>query len=84
MTLQGQPRSACWSWRTTPTVSEVVIRYLERAGYEVSSVADGPSALAAAHDAPPDLVVLDLMLPGMHGLEVFRALRDSRPCASSC
>jgi DNA-binding response OmpR family regulator len=61
-----------------PTVSEIVSRYLERAGYEVSSVSDGPSALVAAQAVPPDLVVLDLMLPGMHGLDVFRELRDTR------
>jgi DNA-binding response OmpR family regulator len=62
-----------------PTVSEVVSRYLVRAGYQVSVVADGPAALAAAAASPPDLVVLDLMLPGMNGLDVFRALRQAGP-----
>lgn len=58
------------------TVSDVVRRYLERAGYTVTLAGDGPSALAAADANPPDLVVLDLMLPGMSGLEVCRRLRE--------
>ena len=58
-----------------PTITEVVSRYLERAGYETQIAADGPSALKLAHAERPDLVVLDLMLPGMDGLEVMRRLR---------
>ena len=60
-----------------PTVSDVVRRYLERAGYDVVLAADGPAALGAYGREEPDLVVLDLMLPGMDGLEVCRELRDS-------
>jgi DNA-binding response OmpR family regulator len=60
-----------------PTVSDVVRRYLERAGYEVRLAADGPSGLAQFAKDRPDLVVLDLMLPGIDGLEVCRRLRDS-------
>lgn len=59
-----------------PTVSDVVRRYLERAGFVVTLAADGPAALAAAERRPPDLVVLDLMLPGMSGLDVCRWLRE--------
>jgi len=59
-----------------PTVSEVVSRYLEREGLVVDAVADGPSALARAAECWPDLVVLDLMLPGIDGLEVMRRLRQ--------
>ncbi|AWZ08162.1 MULTISPECIES: response regulator transcription factor [unclassified Streptomyces] len=58
-----------------PTVSEVVAGYLERAGFTVHRAADGPAALEAAARHRPDLVVLDLMLPGMDGLEVCRRLR---------
>ena len=57
------------------TVSEVVRRYLELAGLTVEVVADGSTALARALADPPDLIVLDLMLPGMPGLEVCRRLR---------
>ena len=62
-----------------PTVSDVVARYLEHAGYAVSVVADGKVALDKALADPPDLVVLDLMLPGLDGLEVFRRLRAQAP-----
>jgi CheY-like chemotaxis protein len=46
-----------------PTIAEVLARYLERAGYEVRAVGDGPSAVEAVAARAPDLVVLDLMLP---------------------
>jgi DNA-binding response OmpR family regulator len=49
--------------------------YLKHAGYEVEAVADGSEALARAAATPPSLVVLDLMLPGVDGLEVCRTLR---------
>jgi two-component system, OmpR family, response regulator ResD len=58
-----------------PTIAEVVARYLERAGYETRVAADGPAALEAAGERRVDLVVLDLMLPGIDGLEVMRRLR---------
>ena len=57
-----------------PTISEIVARYLERAGYETRIASDGPSALEAAFEWRPDLVVLDIMLPGLDGLEVMRRL----------
>ena len=62
-----------------PTISEVVVRYLEREGLDVEAVADGRDALDAAAKSWPDLVVLDLMLPGMDGLEVCRRLRAHAP-----
>ncbi|WP_372405384.1 response regulator transcription factor [Streptomyces luteireticuli] len=62
-----------------PTVSEVVAGYLTRAGFDVDVAADGPSAVARATAQPPELVVLDLMLPGMDGLEVCRRIRETGP-----
>ncbi|MFE0509099.1 response regulator transcription factor [Streptomyces sp. NPDC058964] len=62
-----------------PTVSEVVAGYLDRAGFDVDVAADGPAAVARAATRPPDLVVLDLMLPGMDGLEVCRRIRENGP-----
>jgi two-component system response regulator ResD len=59
-----------------PTIADVVSRYLERAGYDARIAPDGPAALARAGEERPDLVVLDLMLPGMDGLEVMRRLRE--------
>ena len=58
-----------------PTIAEVVSRYLQRAGYRARVATDGAQALASADDDPPDLVVLDLMLPRIGGLEVMRRLR---------
>jgi two-component system response regulator ResD len=59
-----------------PTIAEVVARYLERAGYRTRIASDGAQALQAAAEHRPDLVVLDLMLPGIDGLRVMRRLRD--------
>ena len=57
------------------TVADVVRRYLERDGYAVDLAGDGETALRMAAEHKPDLVVLDLMLPGIDGLEVCRRLR---------
>ncbi|MEU8759622.1 response regulator transcription factor [Streptomyces sp. NPDC048659] len=62
-----------------PTVAEVVGGYLDRAGFAVAFAADGPGALRRAAEIRPDLVVLDLMLPGLDGLDVCRRLRESGP-----
>ena len=61
------------------TVAEVVTRYLEREGFVVESVGDGHEALARAEAHLPDVVVLDIMLPGLDGLEVCRRLRSRAP-----
>ena len=59
-----------------PSIREVVSLYLRRAGYDVSVVADGRAALESLSGQMPDLVVLDLMLPEVDGLEITRWLRE--------
>ncbi|MDY7102195.1 MAG: response regulator transcription factor [Actinomycetota bacterium] len=58
-----------------PNVSEVVSRYLEREGFSVEVASDGTTAVDRALTTPPDLMILDLMLPGIDGLEVCRRVR---------
>ncbi len=58
-----------------PSIGEVASVYLKRAGYQVNVARDGPSALEALARGLPDLIVLDLMLPGVDGLEITRWLR---------
>lgn len=62
-----------------PTIAEVVAEYLGHAGHTVRRAADGVTALQMARLTPPDLVILDVMLPGLGGLEVCRTLREARP-----
>ncbi len=62
-----------------PTVAEVVVRYLQREGYTAESVGNGHGAIERAREQLPDLVVLDLMLPGIDGFEVYRRLRALAP-----
>ncbi|MFE8915194.1 response regulator transcription factor [Streptomyces globisporus] len=62
-----------------PTVAEVVVGYLHRAGYAVERAADGPAALGRFAAVRPDLVVLDLMLPALDGFEVCRRMREHGP-----
>lgn len=65
-----------------PTVSGVLVAYLSKAGLEPIACADGPSALAAWGRLRPQVVVLDLMLPDLSGLEVLRRRRaDDDPAA---
>ena len=58
-----------------PKITQLARDYLEHAGFEVLTAGDGPSALAAVRQRHPDLVVLDLGLPGLDGLDVTRELR---------
>ena len=62
------------------SLAKVVASYLERDGHQVDCVFDGPSAVAAARHRPPDVVVLDLGLPGLDGIEVCRQLRTFTDC----
>ncbi len=59
-----------------PTIGEIVSRYLERAGYATTTAADGLEAVRLADEQRPDLVVLDVMLPQLDGLQVLRHLRE--------
>jgi DNA-binding response OmpR family regulator len=56
-------------------IRQLVRGYLEAEGFEVGEAADGPAALAAVRERTPDVVVLDVMLPGLDGIEVCRQLR---------
>jgi DNA-binding response OmpR family regulator len=60
------------------TIREVVRRYLERDGFLVQEAADGFAALDAIRTEPPDLIVLDLMLPGIDGLSLTQHIRQDR------
>src|SRR5690554_8079559 len=59
-----------------PEIVQIARDYLDRAGYRVISSGDGREALRLARTESPALVVLDLMLPGMDGLDVTRAMRE--------
>ena len=65
-----------------PDVLNLVAANLRTAGFEVIKAEDGPSALTAARDYAPKLIVLDLMLPGMSGLEICRALKGEPATAA--
>jgi DNA-binding response OmpR family regulator len=70
------PRARILVVEDEPQLRGLLRLYLEREGHEVVDVGDGPSAIAAADAAPCDLVILDLMLPGMQGETVLETLRD--------
>lgn len=61
-----------------PDIRELLSFRLAAAGHAVTAVEDGPLALDAAAEAAPDLVLLDVMMPGLSGIDVCRALR-ARP-----
>ena len=61
-----------------PTLLETLVYNLERQGYEVLTAEDGLRALDLAREKDPDLIVLDLMLPGLDGVAVSRAIRQDR------
>jgi DNA-binding response OmpR family regulator len=61
-----------------PTIARVVAGYLQREGYDAFTASDGPAAVAADARHHPDLVVLDVMLPGYDGLQVMAHLRRTR------
>src|SRR5512140_3598631 len=59
-----------------PSISEIATLYLKRAGYEVQAIKDGRAAMQSLEHELPDLLVLDLMLPGTDGFSITRWLRD--------
>jgi two-component system, OmpR family, alkaline phosphatase synthesis response regulator PhoP len=63
-------------------IADLIVRYVEKAGWQSEAFASGSQALLAARQKPPDCIVLDLMLPGMDGLEVCRALRNDPATAA--
>jgi len=65
-----------------PDIRDLVAFKLEQAGFDVVAVEDGLSALSATRSDPPDLVVLDVMMPGMSGIDVCRELRASEATAT--
>ena len=65
-----------------PDIRGLIVHHLERDGFRCRTAASGGEALARVRSAPPDLVVLDLMLPGMDGLEVCRRLRGDPATAA--
>jgi DNA-binding response OmpR family regulator len=64
-----------------PDIRELLQYSLTRDGFDVTAVGNGPACMASARGQAPDLVLLDLMLPGMDGLEVCRRLRAERSTA---
>ena len=64
-----------------PTIGDVVARYLQRAGFQTRVAIDGPQAIAMSAQCCPDLVILDIMLPGIDGLEVMRRLHEQSETA---
>jgi two-component system, OmpR family, response regulator ResD len=72
----GDERASVLVVDDEPTIADVLARYLERAGYETRQAHAGPEAVSEALSWQPDLIVLDVMLPGFDGLEVMRRVRE--------
>lgn len=62
-----------------PVLTELMSMALRYEGWDIATAADGASAIASARETPPDVVVLDVMLPDMSGLDVLRRLREQVP-----
>jgi two-component system response regulator ResD len=73
---QDRPSASVLVVDDEPTIGDVVARYMQRAGFETRVAVDGPQAIAMSAERCPDLVILDIMLPGIDGLEVMRRLHE--------
>ena len=73
---QGHSRGSVLVVDDEPTIREVVANYMRRAGYRTRSARDGSEAITLAEHDRPDIVILDLLMPGMDGFEVMRRLRS--------
>jgi DNA-binding response OmpR family regulator len=72
----GSDRSRILIVEDDGDIAALIAHYLEKSGYASEIAADGSRGLRSARETPPDLVILDLMLPGLNGLEVCKALRQ--------
>ena len=61
-----------------PSIRLMFRTALQSAGYDAVEAGDGPSALAQLHESSPDVVLLDLKMPGMDGMETLRQMREPR------
>ena len=75
MNEDGHSRGSVLVVDDEPTIREVVANYMRRAGYRTRAARDGSEAIDLAERDRPDIVILDLMMPGMDGLEVMHRLR---------
>jgi DNA-binding response OmpR family regulator len=74
----SQPERRVLVVEDEPTIADAVAARLRAEGFDVTTAGDGPGAVAAASRVQPDLVVLDIMLPGFDGLEVCRRIQAER------
>ncbi len=58
-----------------PWIRSLIMAYLQKEGYDLREAADGPTAIKLTQTFKPDLIILDIMLPGMDGLEVLNTIR---------
>jgi len=81
--MTATPRMKILVAEDDPDIADLIVRYLRKQGWTAHVASAGDEALAFARREPVDLVVLDVMLPGLSGLEVCRALRDDKATAAT-
>lgn len=75
MSTSAEPAARILIVEDEPKLAALLADYLHQAGYETTHIADGRAVVAAVRQAPPDLILLDLMLPGRDGIEICTELR---------